>query len=37
LGVAKMGEMIVVVSGTPIGTPGTTNSLLVRQVGQPVG
>lgn len=36
-GVAKMGEMIIVVSGTPIGTPGTTNSLLVRQVGQPVG
>jgi pyruvate kinase len=36
-GVAKMGDMIVVVSGTPIGKPGTTNSILVRQVGQPVG
>jgi pyruvate kinase len=35
--VAKKGDMIVIVSGTPIGTPGTTNSLLVREVGQPVG
>ncbi len=36
-GVAQMGDMIVVVAGTPIGKPGTTNSILVRQVGQPVG
>jgi pyruvate kinase len=36
-GVAQMGDMIVVVAGTPIGTPGTTNSILVRQIGQPVG
>jgi pyruvate kinase len=36
-GVAQMGDMIAVVAGTPIGTPGTTNSILVRQVGQPVG
>ncbi len=35
--VAQMGDMIVVVAGTPIGTPGTTNSILVRQIGQPVG
>ena len=35
--IAQMGDMIVVVAGTPIGTPGTTNSILVRQVGQPVG
>jgi pyruvate kinase len=37
LGAAKEGDMIIVVSGTPIGTPGTTNSIVVRQVGQPVG
>ena len=36
-GVAQLGDMIIVVAGTPIGTPGTTNSILVRQVGQPVG
>jgi pyruvate kinase len=36
-GFANMGDMIVIVSGTPIGKPGTTNSILVRQVGQPVG
>ncbi len=36
-GIAQMGDMIVVVAGTPIGTPGTTNSILVRQIGQPVG
>ncbi len=36
-GFAKEGDMIIIVSGTPIGTPGTTNSIVVREVGQPVG
>jgi pyruvate kinase len=36
-GYAQLGDMIVIVSGTPIGKPGTTNSIVVREVGQPVG
>jgi len=33
-GRAKDGEYVVVVCGTPIGVPGTTNSIFVHKVGQ---
>jgi len=28
------GDLVVIVSGTPIGIPGTTNSIVVHKVGQ---
>ncbi|MFW2514144.1 pyruvate kinase [Demequina sp. SO4-13] len=31
---ASDGDYVVVVSGTPVGTPGTTNSIFVHKVGQ---
>jgi len=33
-GRAVDGDYIVVVSGTPVGVPGTTNSFFVHKVGQ---
>ncbi|WNM26051.1 pyruvate kinase [Demequina capsici] len=33
-GLASDGEFVIVVSGAPVGTPGTTNSILVHKVGQ---
>jgi pyruvate kinase len=33
-GKAVDGDYIVVVSGTPVGVPGTTNSIFVHKVGQ---
>ena len=33
-GRAKDGDYVVVVSGTPVGVPGTTNSIFVHKVGQ---
>ena len=34
LGVAADGDLVVVVSGAPVGVPGTTNSILVHRVGE---
>ncbi len=36
-GRAKDGDYVVVVSGAPVGTAGTTNSILVHKVGQVAG
>ena len=33
-GRAVGGDYVVVVSGTPVGVPGTTNSIFVHKVGQ---
>ena len=33
-GRAVDGDFVVVVSGTPVGVPGTTNSIFVHKVGQ---
>ena len=33
-GKAEDGDYVVVVSGTPVGVPGTTNSIFVHKVGQ---
>ena len=33
-GRAVDGDLVIVVSGTPVGTPGTTNSIFVHKVGQ---
>ncbi|WP_062202404.1 pyruvate kinase [Demequina salsinemoris] len=33
-GLAADGEFVIVVSGAPVGIPGTTNSILVHKVGQ---
>jgi pyruvate kinase len=35
-GLAKIGEEVVVVAGTPPGIPGSTNSLRVHRVGDAV-
>jgi pyruvate kinase len=35
-GLAKQGEEVVVVAGTPPGIPGSTNSLRVHRVGDAV-
>lgn len=32
-GLAEKGDLVVVVSGAPVGVPGTTNSILVHKVG----
>ena len=33
-GRAVDGDLVVIISGTPIGIPGTTNSIVVHKVGQ---
>jgi len=33
-GRAVDGDLVIVVSGTPVGIPGTTNSIIVHKVGQ---
>ncbi len=35
-GLAEIGDMIVVVSGAPVGVAGTTNSILVHRIGDDV-
>ncbi|KRD45874.1 pyruvate kinase [Oerskovia sp. Root918] len=32
-GLAEVGDLVVVVSGAPVGQPGTTNSILVHRIG----
>ncbi|MFC8921760.1 pyruvate kinase [Cellulosimicrobium sp. NPDC057127] len=32
-GLAEVGDLVVVVSGAPVGQPGTTNSILVHKIG----
>ncbi|MDR0482595.1 MAG: pyruvate kinase, partial [Cellulomonadaceae bacterium] len=32
-GLAEPGDRVVIVSGAPVGVPGTTNSILVHKVG----
>jgi pyruvate kinase len=32
-GLAEVGDRVVIVSGAPVGVPGTTNSILVHKVG----
>ncbi|TQK75647.1 pyruvate kinase [Rarobacter incanus] len=34
LGLAEDGDLVVVVSGAPVGVPGTTNSILVHRIGE---
>ncbi|TQL64413.1 pyruvate kinase [Rarobacter faecitabidus] len=34
LGLAADGDLVVVVSGAPVGVPGTTNSILVHRIGE---
>lgn len=36
-GLADKGDLVVLVSGAPLGVPGTTNALQVREVGGPTG
>ena len=36
-GLAEFGEYVVIVSGAPIGIPGTTNSILVHKIGEASG
>ena len=33
-GLAEIGDYVVIVSGAPVGIPGTTNSILVHKVGE---
>lgn len=33
LGLANPGEYVVIVAGSPVGTPGSTNTLRVHQLG----
>lgn len=34
LGLAEKGDFVIVVSGAPVGVPGTTNSILVHRIGE---
>ncbi len=34
LNLAEDGDLLVVVSGAPVGVPGTTNSILVHRLGE---
>ncbi|MGV8964829.1 MAG: pyruvate kinase [Cellulomonas sp.] len=36
-GLAEIGDYVVIVSGAPVGIPGTTNSILVHKVGEESG
>ena len=36
-GLAEFGDDVVIVSGAPVGIPGTTNSILVHKVGEESG
>jgi pyruvate kinase len=36
-GLAEVGDYVVIVSGAPVGIPGTTNSILVHKVGEESG
>ncbi len=36
-GLAEIGDYVVIVSGAPVGIPGTTNSILVHKVGEELG
>jgi pyruvate kinase len=35
-GLVKEGDKVVITSGVPIGTPGTTNLIKVHSIGQPI-
>ena len=36
-GLAEEGDLVVVVSGAPVGQAGTTNSILVHKIGEELG
>lgn len=36
LGLVEAGDMVVVISGAPVGVPGTTNSILVHRIGDEI-
>ncbi|NMR20703.1 pyruvate kinase [Cellulomonas fimi] len=36
-GLAELGDYVVIVSGAPVGVPGTTNSILVHKIGEESG
>jgi pyruvate kinase len=36
-GLAEFGDYVVIVSGAPVGIPGTTNSILVHKIGEESG
>jgi pyruvate kinase len=35
-GLAETGDLVVVVSGAPVGVSGTTNSILVHRIGDDI-
>lgn len=35
-GLAESGDLVVVVSGAPVGVSGTTNSILVHRIGDDI-